>query len=120
MNREVTGRRLADRITELLGTPLPGAACTSVDPDLWYPEKGDSTGSKVAKTICRGGTIHGKRVPPCPVRAQCLARARDFSGEVTHYGTWAGYTAQTLGRMRRPRSALRAACPPAEAKDVAA
>jgi hypothetical protein len=121
LNRENIDRQLTDIIADALAGPdLSGAACADVDPEIWYPEKGDSTSSKTARTICRGGTLHGKRVPPCPVRAACLARALAMSGEVTHYGTWAGYTAKTLGRMRRLQSALRRACPPAEPKDVAA
>jgi hypothetical protein len=123
LNRENTGRELKDMITDLLSGPsLPGAACIEVDPEVWYPSKGDSTSSRTARTICRGGTLHGKRIPPCPVRTACLARALDTSAELTHYGTWAGYTAKTLSRMRHIRAAIRrASCPPlADAHDKAA
>lgn len=56
------------------------AVCRSVDPDLWYPDKGDSVGSRAAIAICRS----------CPVRAQCLAYALDH-GE--RFGVWGGLSA---------------------------
>lgn len=121
LNRENTDRGLRDIVAELLAGPdLSGAACTTVDPEVWYPEKGNSASSRQARAICRGGVINGKPVPPCPVRAACLARALEMGGEITHYGTWAGYTAKTLSRMRHIRAVLRRACPPAESRDVAA
>jgi Transcription factor WhiB len=40
------------------------AACVSVDPELWFPEKGGTT-SRAVLEICAA----------CPVRASCLATA---------------------------------------------
>lgn len=116
MNHEVVTRSAEDAIRELLAGPsLPGAACTNTDPEVWFPEKGGST--KLARTLCRGGEYHGKYIPPCPVRAACLAGALDLPSTVTHYGTWAGYTAPRLRRMRELRAALRKiVCPSAESE----
>lgn len=116
MNYEMARRGGRDVIAELLSGPdLPGAACTTTDPEIWFPEKGGST--KLARTLCRGGEYHGKRIPPCPVRAACLQGALDLPSTVTHYGTWAGHTAPRLRRMRELRDALRrVVCPPAESE----
>jgi WhiB family redox-sensing transcriptional regulator len=58
---------------------MPGwqehALCAQVDPDLWFPEKGES--SRPARLIC------GR----CPVRTQCDAAAA-AGGE--RYGIWGG------------------------------
>ncbi len=53
------------------------AACASVDPEEWFPDKGGSTRAAVA--ICAG----------CPVRRSCLATAL----LLTEVGVWAGTTA---------------------------
>lgn len=49
------------------------ALCAQVDPELWFPDKGGSTGD--AKRICM----------ECPVRAECLQYALDH--EEIH-GVW--------------------------------
>jgi WhiB family redox-sensing transcriptional regulator len=53
---------------ELEGVIEPGwtvdAACLSVDPELWFPEKGGTT-SRAVLEICAS----------CPVRRSCLAAA---------------------------------------------
>jgi len=112
MNQESIDRARGDLLRELIAGPdLSGAACTETDPDLWYPEKGGTV--IAARTFCRGGAYHGRRIPPCPVRKACLERALDQPGPITHYGMWAGYTAPKLRRMRALRDALRRARPPA-------
>lgn len=113
MNRE-QGDRVRKMLAALVSGPdFTGAACTTTDPEVWYPEKGGST--KLARTLCRGGIYHGKQIPPCPLQAKCLGLALDLPSPITHYGTWAGYTAPKLRRMRELRAALRrVACPPAE------
>jgi WhiB family redox-sensing transcriptional regulator len=58
-------------------------ACAQVDPDLWFPEKGNA--SSQAKTIC--GT--------CDVRVDCLRYAVEH-GE--RDGIWGGLSP----RQRRP------------------
>ncbi|MDH6126909.1 WhiB family transcriptional regulator [Kitasatospora sp. GP82] len=41
---------------------LRGAACTALDPDLFFPEDGDEWSERRARMVCAG----------CPVRAICL------------------------------------------------
>ena len=56
---------------------MADAGCLDVDPELFYPDKGDKHSSKRAKRICMG----------CPVRDQCLDHA------VAHhelFGIWGG------------------------------
>jgi hypothetical protein len=114
MNSEQTARALRHVIADLLAGPdLAGAACTTTDPDAWFPEQGDGASSRAAKTICKGGVYHGRRIPPCPVRAACLSRALDAPDVITHWGMWAGYTAPKIRRMRKLRAGLRRAIPPA-------
>lgn len=118
VNRENTERNARSLLSELVAGPdFTGAACTQTDGDLWYPEKGRTDVAKVAQTLCHGGMIHGKAIPPCPVRKACLAYALDSEDWITHWGTWGGYTAKKIRRMRNLRTALRAAGKP---KDVAA
>lgn len=61
---------------------LPGAVCAQVDPELFYPEVGESTADAIA--VCN----------ICPVRQACLAWALDRR---EFFGVWGG----TSGRMRR-------------------
>lgn len=55
--------------------------CRQVDPDAWFPKKGDS--NNPAKRICNGF----RGVPACPVRAKCLAYALDNREP---WGVWGG------------------------------
>jgi WhiB family redox-sensing transcriptional regulator len=75
--------------------------CRTVDPELWFPEKGSS--APEAKRLCRR----------CPVIQQCLAYALE-NREI--YGVWGGHTAnelkllrQRLRRMRNSGNELRPA-----------
>lgn len=56
---------------------LPGAACRTADPDLFFPDPGDTGAEAQALAVCAG----------CPVRAQCYARAVE-NGE--RWGIWGG------------------------------
>lgn len=56
---------------------MDSAACASVDPELWFPERGSNP--RRAKRICAD----------CPVRAQCLAFAVEHHID---YGIWGGLT----------------------------
>lgn len=70
------------------------ANCLGVDPDLFFPEKGEST--REAKEICRG----------CVVREDCLECA------MAHYekfGIWGGMSGKERRRVRRQRALARAA-----------
>ncbi|ASR85352.1 WhiB family transcription factor [Mycobacterium phage Tierra] len=62
------------------------ALCAQVDPELFFPDKGQS--SKPAKAICAA----------CPVREVCLDRAL-ASGE--QFGIWGGETAYDRKLMLR-------------------
>lgn len=60
------------------GTEWPSRAlCAQVDPELFFPEKGDHTSSKQAKTVCRR----------CQVQQECLAAALE---QREMYGVWGG------------------------------
>lgn len=66
-------------------------ACVGVDPDLFYPERGQST--QEAKAICR----------TCSVRLNCLdyaVREREI------WGIWGGTSERERRVMRRRRKAL--------------
>ena len=55
------------------------AACQGIDPELWYPMKGDKVTERRALAICSR----------CPVREECLADA--VTGGVL-WGIWGGTT----------------------------
>jgi WhiB family redox-sensing transcriptional regulator len=96
------GQTLSDTIlnTPTDGPPAPGrtaeptrpwmtaAACTGVDPDLFFPARGASTDD--AKAVCRS----------CPVRLQCLEYAL-ANGEKC--GVWGGLSERERRRIRRDR-----------------
>jgi hypothetical protein len=56
---------------------LPGAACRTAAPALFFPEPGDTGAEAQALAVCAG----------CPVRARCYAQAVD-NGE--RWGIWGG------------------------------
>lgn len=62
-----------------LDLPRPGwhrhAACRGVDPELFFPNRGENT--QEAKAICA----------TCPVKAECHE-----AGRFEHYGIWGGTT----------------------------
>lgn len=68
------------------------AACLDEDPDLMYPNPGDTIGIDDAKAVCAR----------CPVRLECQQRSLD-RGEP--YGVWGGLDeterAELLGRRRK-------------------
>ncbi len=74
---------------KLEGVIEPGwtvdAACVSVDPELWFPEKGGTT-SRAVLGICAS----------CPVRASCLAAAIVNVEE----GIWGGVQAVQRSQAR--------------------
>jgi len=65
------------------------ANCMGVDPDLFFPERGDST--REAKEVCRG----------CVVREDCLEHAL-ANGE--KFGIWGGLSERERRRVRRSRT----------------
>jgi WhiB family redox-sensing transcriptional regulator len=62
------------------------ARCRGVDPDLFFPTRGEVV--EPARALCR----------QCPVRAQCLATAI-ANGE--KFGTWGGLTELERRPLRR-------------------
>lgn len=65
------------------------AACKGVDPELFFPERGDDT--RPAKAICRG----------CDVRFECLEFA--LAG-AEKFGVWGGLSERERRRIRRART----------------
>lgn len=67
------------------------ALCRTVDPELWFPEKGASTGSYYsARDICA----------QCPVRRECLESALDNNEQ---FGIWGGFSPNERKIIRRSR-----------------
>lgn len=70
------------------------AACDGLDPELFFPERGESTAK--AKAVCAA----------CPVREQCLEYALT-NGE--KFGIWGGLSERERRRLRRERGGRRLA-----------
>lgn len=64
------------------------AACNGLDPDLFFPEKGET--SKPAKEVCAG----------CPVKADCLDMAVELN---LSFGIFGGLSARERRVVRRQR-----------------
>jgi hypothetical protein len=67
---------------------LVHAACNGMNPDIWFPEKGNTRDADLAKEICMG----------CPVRDDCLADAM-IRGE--EFGIWGGVSQRGREQLRR-------------------
>lgn len=61
------------------------AACRTVDPELFFPEKGQSARGNEAIMVCFG----------CPVRKQCDDYRKTTD---TRYGIWAGQYTDRHGK----------------------
>jgi WhiB family redox-sensing transcriptional regulator len=68
------------------------ALCAQVDPDLWFPEKGGSTGQ--AKQLCQ----------VCPVIDDCLSYALTQSSS-DDWGVWGGTTEHERRQLRQEGAA---------------
>ena len=81
------------------------AVCASVDPELFFPEKGGSTAD--AKRVCRA----------CPVRAECLefALAND-----ERFGIYGGLSERQRRRLKDARRATAPRRCPAGLHDMTA
>lgn len=64
------------------------AACRGLDPDVFFPERGEPV--REAKAICA----------TCPVQSQCLAHAID---NVERWGVWGGTTDRQRIAIRKAR-----------------
>ena len=62
--------------------------CRGVDPDLFFPRRGDDTTQAVA--VCKA----------CPVQVECLEYAIDND---ERHGIWGGTTGNDRRKIRRPR-----------------
>lgn len=72
-------------------------ACHDHDPNWWFPEPGDTTTARAAKTICRR----------CPIRVQCLTDAR-ARGE--RAGIWGGVDLDQARRTQERQHCQQATC----------
>lgn len=70
-----------------------GAACSQVDPEVWFPEPGQDKLARAAKRVCRD----------CPVRAWCLMYAAEDTGS---YGIWGGLTDRGRRKVRAKHPSL--------------
>ncbi|PHQ49978.1 hypothetical protein BLA24_20400 [Streptomyces cinnamoneus] len=94
---------------------LAGALCVAVEPELFFPEKGDHKTANLAREICAR----------CPVIEACLADALKMEGGRSHssrFGIRGGLTPnqryQLSRRMRQSASASEAASRPVEVSTV--
>ena len=71
---------------------MADAVCTSTDPDLFFPERGERAKYAAAKAICE----------TCPVRITCLQWALDTNEP---YGIYGGTTERDRRNMRGARNA---------------
>lgn len=63
--------------------------CAQIDPDLWYPDPGDTHAAQTAAAVC--GT--------CPVRADCLDYAMTVEAQLDRHGVWGGLTPTARNRL---------------------
>jgi len=63
---------------------MKDAACKGMDPDIFFPERGDSAAVRLIKATCS----------ECPVKQQCA----DY-GDRERFGFWGGMG--TIARRRR-------------------
>lgn len=68
------------------------ANCLGADPELFFPERGESLAS--AKAVCAG----------CVVRLDCLEYALDMSEK---FGVWGGLSERERRQLRRTRRTMR-------------
>jgi len=80
---------LADRLGADTTPALPDAACTQVDPEVFFPDQDDPAAVTLAREVCLA----------CPVRARCL----QLFGDLPH-GIVGGLSAAERRGLRRPRA----------------
>lgn len=69
------------------------ALCAEIDPELWYPDPGDSHAAAQAVAVCR----------TCPVRADCLDYAMATEVQGGRHGVWGGLTPTARNRLHHRR-----------------
>jgi len=78
---------LVDRLGADTTPALPDAACTRVDPEVFFPDQDNPAAVAAARGVCL----------VCPVHAQCLEVFGDLP-----YGVVAGLTASERRARRHP------------------
>jgi WhiB family redox-sensing transcriptional regulator len=81
-----TWRRLTRQLTQ--NKWLDKALCAQVDPELFFPAKGDSYTAREARIICLR----------CPVQKQCLEYALRHNEQ---FGVWGGMTERERRRVKK-------------------
>lgn len=66
--------------------------CSGMNPDDFFPERGDNRGIREAKLICQG----------CEVQTDCLEYA--LTSPYEKWGIWGGYSERERRRIRLGRS----------------
>lgn len=72
------------------------ALCAQTDPETFFPDKGQIDRARNAKRLCNGDPR--RDIPPCPVRAECLA---DAIANDERFGVRGGLTAYERNRPRK-------------------
>ena len=67
------------------------ARCSEVDPELFFPERGDATSPRKARIICNS----------CEVKVECLQYSIDND---ERFGIWGGLTENDRRRLRKGRA----------------
>lgn len=75
-----------------LAREAPTAVCAETDAELWFPEKGSGSTSRIAKRLCR----------TCPLLAVCRDYALTHPRE-TRFGIWGGLSEYERRELRRRR-----------------
>jgi WhiB family redox-sensing transcriptional regulator len=96
---DISTLKVAHRLAGQPGGWRDLALCAEVDPELFFPEKGES--SRPAKRVCAG----------CEVRAECLQYALDHS---ERFGVWGGLSERERRELARQPNLARS-CPVHEA-----
>jgi len=73
---------------------MDDGACVGVDPDLFFPKRGDKDAVAAAKAVCA----------TCQVRVECLEYALENS---ERFGIWGGTAEKERRRIRRLRRRAR-------------
>ena len=86
----MSGRRQSALPKEAAGPWADYANCLGLDPDLFFPERGESSlAVEEAKKVCAG----------CRVRESCLSYA--MTPPIITTGVWGGMSAKERQRLRR-------------------
>jgi len=68
------------------------AACRGLDPEIFFPERGDSLTLASARAVCRD----------CDVQVECLEYALDYGERM---GVWGGTSERDRQKIRKRRAA---------------